>query len=177
MCTTEQSPLCATLTAAAGAIETTNIDALVSLSASRVVDCEDVDPATYTDCFDAKTAEGYAIDAGDDTVVLLDENQYRSFLSQLEQVAPNVSDDRGSGEVDVYGLGIEGNGYELLATALIDDLLGPGTPTRYVIALRFEEVEGRWALVHFFVQPVNVLIAQGLRDPYLDVSENVQPWP
>jgi hypothetical protein len=100
------------------------------------------------------------------------EAQLRSFI---ESVLPAEEDQYGSGQPRVYAVGMEGEMYHTVITALIErppDFAGSG-PLRVALVLPWEEKNGAWLAQHLLVAFV---LAEDFLDPTEAGREYVPGW-
>lgn len=180
-CPVDDAALCERAVAAADALVAGDVDRLVELSRLEPFACDELPPDLFPDCAPGQALEGHAFSTSEPRIRILQPQEYRSRLAGLlERVDPDYSDERGSGELQVRGVGTcgpddpAGRSYHLAFTA---GLTEEGEESRrWLGSLELVSREGEWVVGLLLVDSVEAW-GRELADPFAETAcGNVRPW-
>lgn len=181
-CPIDDAEFCEVAVDVANALVAGDEDAIGQVSAEQEIDCEEVAVEAFPECAPGETLTGFVTSAAQGENIVRALGDYTSFVGTLlDSVDPAASDPEGSGEMQILVVGPRGDGYDMLATAILnveDPDFGEGAgEQRWYFFLTFDQADGGDWLVHAFVADTADGFANaGFADPAADLLPSSEPW-
>ena len=182
-CPVPDSAVCERAGAAAAALTAGDVPALLELSVVEEFDCDALPAELFPDCAPGQMLHGYARSGGDGLIRVLDRDAFRAELAALfDLVVPAFTDDVGTGELRVLGIGTCGpadpasRSYHLAFVVALSGAAGAGPAERWLGSLEFVLRGGEWSFALLYADPMAVW-RQVYTDPLRSFAcGNVRPW-
>jgi hypothetical protein len=175
-CPIEDEPFCEVAVQVANALVDGDADTIVELSLEQEIDCEEVAVEAFPECSEGEVLTGYVTSAAQGESIVRTLDDYTAFISDLlDAVVEDASDAAGSGDMQVLVVGPRGDGYDILATAILDT--AESDETRWCFFISFDQTEELEWLIHSFVADTGEGFADaGFLNPAADVLPAPEPW-
>ncbi|HET9200889.1 MAG TPA: hypothetical protein VFO84_07945 [Dehalococcoidia bacterium] len=181
-CPIEDEPFCEVAVQVANALVAGDAETIGELSLEQEINCEDVGVEQFPECSDVATLTGYITSAAQGENVVRSLDDYVSFVgSLLDAIDESASDATGSGEMRVLVVGPRGDGYDLLATAILNiedpDFGDAAGEHRWFFFLSFDQTEELdWLIRSFVADTAEGFADAGFLNPATDVLPAPEPW-
>jgi hypothetical protein len=174
-CPVDDEPFCEVAVQVANALVEGDAETIAEVSAEQEIDCEEVAVEAFPECTEGETLTGYVTSGaqGESSVRPLDD--YTGLIAGLlNSVVEDASDAAGSGEMRILVVGPRADGYDMLATAILDT---PDTDEgRWFFFISFDQTEDLEWLIHSFVADTGANFADaGFVDP-ANLLPAPEPW-
>jgi hypothetical protein len=182
-CPVPDPAVCTRVGAAANALTAGDVPALLALSLVEEFDCDALPTELFPDCAPGVVRRGYARSGGQGVIRILDRDAFRAELAALsERVDPGFTDDVGTGELRVLGVGTcgpddpAGRSYHLAFVAALSGGAGTGPAERWLGSLEFVLRGGEWSFALLYADSMAAW-RQVYADPLRSFAcGNVLPW-
>ena len=182
-CPVPDPAVCERAGAAAVALTAGDVPALLELSVAEEFDCDALPAELFPDCTPGQVLHGYARSGGDGLIRILDRDAFRAELAALSDlVVPAFTDDVGTGELRVLGIGTCGpadpasRSYHLAFMVALSGAAGAGPAERWLGSLEFVLRGGEWSFALLYADSM-ASWRQVYADPLRSFAcGNVRPW-
>ncbi|HEX5939398.1 MAG TPA: hypothetical protein VFZ12_03480, partial [Dehalococcoidia bacterium] len=175
-CPIEDEPFCEVAVQVANALVAGDAETIAELSLEQEIDCDEVAVEAFPECTEGEVLTGYVTSAAQGESVVRALDDYRGFIAGLlDSVVDDASDAAGSGEMRILVVGPRGDGYDMLATAILDR--PDADETRWFFFISFDQTEELdWLISSFVADTAEGFADAGFINPSTDVLPAPEPW-